>query len=126
MSAVRRELTLYRRQPDLNPDAVHAVTLPLPKPLLSTSQLDLIHAAALAGVGLAGLPSFMAQQALRDGRLQHVLPEWRGVTPDLYAAMPTRKNVPLRTRVFIDFLVDTFGGSREDPWLAEIDSRRKA
>jgi hypothetical protein len=47
-----------------------------------------------------------------------VLPEWRGTVLSLFAAMPTRKNVPARTRVFIDFLVQTFGGSENDPWLA--------
>ena len=72
---------------------------------------------ALAGLGLAGLPSFIAQHALRDGRLVHVLPEWRSTVLDLYVAMPTRKSVPVRTRAFIDFLVETFGGNREDPWL---------
>jgi len=38
-------------------------------------------------------------------------------TVTLYAAMPTRKQVPARTRAFIDFLVATFGGVEEDPWL---------
>ena len=46
-----------------------------------------------------------------------VVPEWRGVTLTLYAAMPTRKQVPARSRMFIDFLVQTFGGSAADPWL---------
>ncbi len=118
VSAVRRELTLYRQTPQLGADAVNTVTLPLPPPTLSTTQIDLILAAALAGLGLAGLPTFVAEQALAEGRLQRVLPEWRGVTLSLYAAMPTRKNVPARTRVFIDFLVERFGGNREDPWLA--------
>lgn len=117
VSALRRELTLYRQAPLSHPDAVNTVTLPLEPAVLSTTQIELILAAALAGLGLAGLPSFVAEQALRDGRLQRVLPEWRGTTLTLYAAMPTRKQVPLRTRVFIDFLVSTFGGQAEDPWL---------
>ena len=122
VSAVRRELTLYRQTPQLGTNAsANIVTLPLPSPALSTAQIDLILAAALAGMGLAGLPTFVAEQALADGRLQRVLPEWRGVTLSLYAAMPTRKNVPARTQVFVDFLIHTFGGKREDPWLAKLD-----
>jgi hypothetical protein len=31
--------------------------------------------------------------------------------------MPSRKHVPARTRVFIDFLVEVFGGEDRDPWL---------
>jgi DNA-binding transcriptional LysR family regulator len=61
----------------------------------------------------------MVADALRDGRLVRVLPEWRGTILSLFAAMPTRKNVPARTRVFIDFLVQTFGGSENDPWLTQ-------
>jgi len=38
-------------------------------------------------------------------------------TLTLYAAMPTRKHVPARTRAFVDFLVETFGGETKDPWL---------
>lgn len=117
VTAVRRELTLYRQQPDKDAAACNSVTLPLQPPVLSTSQLDLILAAALAGLGLAGLPSFIAEQALRDGRLERVLPEWRGTILNLYAAIPTRKHVPARTRAFIDFLLQTYGGTNDDPWL---------
>jgi DNA-binding transcriptional LysR family regulator len=117
VSAVRREITLFRQTPDRSVGAVNVVTLPLHPPALSTSQLDMILASALAGLGVAGLPSFMVAEALREGRLVRVLPEWHGTVLSLFAAMPTRKNVPARTRVFIDFLVQTFGGSESDPWL---------
>ncbi len=117
VSAVRRELTLFRQTPDRSVGTVNVATVALHPPALSTSQLDLILASALAGLGVAGLPSFMVADALREGRLVRVLPEWRGTILSLYAAMPTRKNVPARTRVFIDFLVQTFGDSENDPWL---------
>jgi len=64
-----------------------------------------------------GLPSFVVEEALRDGRLERVLPQWRGASLTLYAAMPTRKHVPARTRAFVDFLVSTFGGADSDPWM---------
>ena len=71
-------------------------------------------------MGVAGLPTFMVADALRDGRLVRVLPDWHGGSLQLYAAMPTRKHVPARTRAFMDFLVETFGGNQDDPWLAAI------
>lgn len=110
VSAVRRELTLYRQDGSQS-------TLPLGPTLLSTSQIELILAATLAGLGVAGLPTFIAEKALRNGTLERVLPDWHGTTLNLYAAMPTRKHIPARTRVFIDFLLQTFGGMRTDPWL---------
>jgi len=47
-----------------------------------------------------------------------VLPQWHMRTVTLFAAMPTRKHVPMRTRAFVDFLVSTFGTTQRDPWLA--------
>ena len=117
VSAVRRHLTLYRQTPDTTEGSTGTVTLAMPTPTLSSNHIDLLYAAALVGLGIAGLPSFIAQQALQDGRLQRVLPAWRGASLRMYAAMPTRKHVPARTRVFIDFLEKSLGGSDTDPWL---------
>lgn len=115
VSAVRRELTLYRSGSGASDDSAIAVTIPTPPAALSTPHIDMILAAAVAGLGIAGLPSFVAGDALRDGRLERVLPQWRGVSLALYAATPTRKHVPARTRAFVDFLVQTFGGNDNDP-----------
>jgi DNA-binding transcriptional LysR family regulator len=126
VAAVRRELTLYR-DADATANATGkpptVVTIPTPPPALSTPHIDMILAAAVAGLGIAGLPSFVVEDALRDGRLERVLPQWRGMTLTLYAAMPTRKHVPARTRAFVDFLVQTFGGSDSDPWLPQPTRR---
>ncbi|HEU0204405.1 MAG TPA: LysR substrate-binding domain-containing protein [Burkholderiaceae bacterium] len=116
-SATRRALTLYRGKAGDRQATESAVTIPTPSAALTTSHIDTIYSAALAGLGIAGLPSFVIEEALRRGTLERVLPQWRGVTLTLYAAMPTRRHAPARTRVFIDFLVQTFGGQKVDPWL---------
>jgi DNA-binding transcriptional LysR family regulator len=120
VAAVRRELTLFREQIDLPNTQSQMHRMTSRTPALSTSQLEVLYAAALAGMGVAGLPTFMVSEALRDGRLARVLPEWHGGVLKLYAAMPTRKHVPTRTRAFVDFLVETFGGNQEDPWQATL------
>lgn len=117
VSAVRRTLTLSRQTPIMTDGAINTVTLPVEPAVLSTQHIELLLASAISGLGLAGLPSFVAEQAMRDGRLKRVLPEWRGTTLTLYAAMPSRKQVPARTRAFVDFLVSVFGGLERDPWL---------
>jgi DNA-binding transcriptional LysR family regulator len=86
-------------------------------PPLTTMHVDTLYAAALAGMGIAGLPSFIAEDALMEVALERILPQWRLRVLTLFAAMPTRKHVPMRTRVFVDFLVETFASQR-DPWLA--------
>lgn len=90
-------------------------------PVLATTHSDTLYVAALAGLGIAGLPSFVAADALKDGRLKRVLSHWRLGTLPVVAAMPTRKYVPVRTRAFIDFLAERLGGEMHDPWLARAN-----
>ncbi len=85
---------------------------------LATNHIDTLFASALAGMGIVGLPSFMLEDALLEGVLERVLPDWRLMDFHIYAAMPSRKYMPARTRAFLDFLVETFGGEDRDPWLA--------
>lgn len=94
------------------------ITLSVGRPALSTIHTDTMYATALAGLGIAPLPSFVVEDALLENALERVLPEWYLATSTIYAAMPTRKYVPARTRAFMDFLVKTFGGAERDPWLA--------
>ncbi len=94
------------------------------EPAVSSLQLDAVHAAALAGMGIAGLPSFMAAEALRQGNLQRVLPEWHVATLSLWAGVPSRQHLPAATRAFRDFLVETWGARPQaDPWLDGLGGR---
>jgi DNA-binding transcriptional LysR family regulator len=87
-------------------------------PALATAQIDTLLAAALAGLGIAGLPSYMIEDALLERRLERVLPQWRMFDLTLWAGMPSRRHLPARTRAFLDFLLQIFGGEDRDPWLA--------
>ena len=66
----------------------------------------------MADLGIGGVPSFMAAQALADGRVVRVLPDWelqasyRGTAHLLFA--PTRFTVP-KCRVLIDHLAAALG-----------------
>ncbi len=108
---------VWHRGPSSDGDAGESVTQVPTRSALSTVHTDTMYAAALAGLGITGLPSFVAEDALMEHALERVLPEWHLVMTTLYAGMPTRKHVPARTRVFVDFLVQTFGGEDHDPWL---------
>jgi DNA-binding transcriptional LysR family regulator len=99
-------------------DGAGQATLELtPAPALSAQHVDTLYAAALAGMGVTGLPSFIADDALREHALERLLPGWTLQTWDIHAALPTRRYLPARTRVFLDFLVEQFGGADADPWL---------
>jgi DNA-binding transcriptional LysR family regulator len=90
---------------------------------LQTVHSDMLYRASIAGAGIVGLPTLVVADALRDGQLVRVLPNWRLNTLPVLAAIPTRKHLPARTRAFIDFLVETFGGADRDPWLAQLEPR---
>jgi len=112
-----RELTFHAGPGGDDEPPGESVTLLRARSALSTIHTDTMYAAALAGLGLAGLPSYVAEDALLEHALERVLPHWHLLTTTLYAGMPTRKHVPARTRVFVDHLVKTFGGEDRDPWL---------
>ena len=109
-----RDLTFHTRSTDGKEESF---TIDRPRTGLSTTHTDTLYAAALAGMGITGLPSFVAEDALLENALERVLPQWHLLSATLYAGMPTRKHVPARTRAFVDFLVETFGGEDRDPWL---------
>lgn len=93
---------------------------PSPKPAsVNASNSALLLGAAVAGLGVAGTLSFLVVDALRDGRLERVLPEWVIGSYGIYATLPSRKYMPQRARVFTDFLIEKFGGGERDPWLSE-------
>lgn len=112
-----RELTFSRARTP-GGETPESVTLTPRQPLLATTHADTMYAAALHGLGIAGLPSFIVEDALVEHALERVMPEWNLYSMTLYAAMPTRKHVPARTRAFVEHLVQVFGGEDRDPWLA--------
>jgi len=76
---------------------------------------DLILDAALAGLGIAVLPTFICYRELAEGRLQRLLTEYtNGESAAAYALYPSRRHLPLRVRVFIDFLAERL--SDPPPW----------
>jgi len=118
ISELQRGITFYAGVIGDDEPPGDTVTLVPQRPVLSTSHTDTMYAAALHGLGIAGLPSFVVEDALLEHALERVLPAWRLFAITIWAAMPTRKHLPARTRVFLDFLVSVFGGEDRDPWLA--------
>jgi len=106
----------FLRGAGTGPDELRSVVPP--RPLLTTQHVDTMYAAALHGLGISGLPSYMIEDALLEQALERVLPAWRLFSLTLWAALPSRKHLPARTRVLLDFLLQVFGGADRDPWLA--------
>lgn len=73
-------------------------------PLLADNG-DVLATAAEAGMGIALLPTFIVDDAIRAGRLVIVLPEWRAPAITVNAVCASGRRIPAKTRRFIDFLV---------------------
>lgn len=83
----------------------HTVAVSL-TPRLMTDDLWLLRNAAVAGVGIASLPSFVCHEELAAGSLRILLPEWRLPTGHIHAVYPHRRGLLPVVRHFIDFLAE--------------------
>ena len=82
---------------------------------LMTNNGDALLAASLAGLGIAHLPTFIVAEALADGGLIQLLPEWHlARTTAINLLYPARRHLLAKHRVFIDFLAARF--SDPPPW----------
>ena len=64
--------------------------------------------AAIQGVGVALLPMPHALAHLRSGALIRLLPGWRADSGPLSLYYPSKKLLPAKTRVFVDYLLEQF------------------
>ncbi|RUO97414.1 LysR family transcriptional regulator [Hyphomicrobium sp.] len=81
---------------------------------LSSNNGDVLRDAAVQGIGIANLPTFIVGDDIATGRLMSVLPENRPADLTIHALYAPNRYLAAKTRVFIDFLVDRFGKS--PPW----------
>jgi DNA-binding transcriptional LysR family regulator len=72
--------------------------------VLTSLSFDVLYRAALGDVGIAVLSRLLIAQHLASGELVHLLPDWHFSCSTIYAALPSRKLVPERTRAFLDFV----------------------
>lgn len=76
------------------------------QPVLVANHTDTLLRAAMDGAGITSVAIDVVAPALSSGALVRVLAPWITGRLVMYAAMPSRKFVPQRTRVFLDFLLE--------------------
>jgi DNA-binding transcriptional LysR family regulator len=76
-----------------------------------SSSGDALRDAAVAGVGIVHLPTFLAWRELEAETLKPVLAGYTGPEAFVHALypQPTARHVPPKVRVFVDFLAARFG-----------------
>jgi len=76
------------------------------KPVMRSNNGDTCTQAAIAGQGVVLQPDFMVQSHIDQGELVELLPDWQADESGIYAVYPTRRHLPAKVRLMIDFLVE--------------------
>ena len=82
---------------------------------LQSASFDVLYRAALDGAGVAALSTALVAPHLENGALVHLLPDWVFGRFTIYAALPSRKLLPARTRAFLDFVSQPLQVRRPQP-----------
>lgn len=64
--------------------------------------------AVVGGLGVGFLPEFICAMDLESKSMVSILPKWKGQEASFHAVYPTRRLLPPKTRVFIEFLREFF------------------
>lgn len=79
----------------------------------ASNHYSLLKKAALAGAGIARLPSYLLHVELADGRLRWLLRDYQTRRMPMYLVHPYQGGLPRRTQVLADYLIDWFKRSGE-------------
>jgi DNA-binding transcriptional LysR family regulator len=81
------------------------------RPVAVLDDPEAIARAAASGLGIAMLPMPHALPLLESGELVRVLPAWHGLNRPLSIYYSSRKLLPAKVRVFVDYVVEQFRAS---------------
>lgn len=70
---------------------------------------DMLMEAAIAGMGIVQLPSFICSDAVRGGLLVPILTDYTLPPAAIHAVYPHARHVSAKVRAFVDFLAQRFG-----------------
>lgn len=71
---------------------------------LQATSGDALLTAAIAGLGITSAPCFMADQAIRAGKLEVLLSEFDTAELGIYAIYPSNRYIPHRVDVLVNYL----------------------
>lgn len=83
------------------------ITVPV-TPALESNDGYLLRSLALQGLGILAQPTYVIHDDIVAGRLVPVLCDWHLPRLEINLVYPSRRHLPAKTRVFIDFIVKHF------------------
>ena len=73
-------------------------------PVLISNNPEVLMEAAITGIGITIMPTFIAYEAIRSGQLQTVLNDYTLLDLEIHVVYASRHYLPAKIRTFIDFL----------------------
>lgn len=73
---------------------------------------DILKAAAISGLGICLLPTFIVGSDIHEGKLQQILPDYCPPEISVYAVFPSRRYLSAKVRTFVDFMTEYFSYMR--------------
>jgi DNA-binding transcriptional LysR family regulator len=83
----------------------------VPHGSLLTGDAEHIRAAVLCGLGIAQAPFWLVADEIRSGQVKVLLADLQPARVPVHLVYPAGRRVPMRVRVFIDYLVSAFSRS---------------
>ncbi|MDQ0072369.1 DNA-binding transcriptional LysR family regulator [Variovorax boronicumulans] len=96
----------------IGPDGTQAAIRHQPR--LITRGMLALRAAAIAGVGVAQLPSMMVREQIERGELVRVIPGWAPQREIIHVVFASRRGLLPAVRALVDFLAERFQALDED------------
>ncbi|MFM8768334.1 MAG: LysR family transcriptional regulator [Rubrivivax sp.] len=78
---------------------------------LDCSDGQVLHDWCLKGLGIAWRSTWEVESEIASGRLQAVLEDYAAPPNGIFAVFPHARHLPLRVRLWIDFLKQTYGNA---------------
>jgi len=105
---LRRSLSSGRLSPWILKNKTGQEVVASVRPVMVLDDPEAMARAAASGMGVAMLPLPHALPLLQSGALLRVLPEWSAEALPLSIYYTSRKLVPAKVRVFVDYVVEEF------------------
>ncbi|MFA0483220.1 LysR family transcriptional regulator [Vibrio sp. 10N.222.55.B11] len=75
---------------------------------LELNEIVMLTHAIKTGLGIGYVPDYFALPMIAQGEMSHVLPNWRSKERTLFMLYRDRDHLPMRVRLFIEFVMQRF------------------
>ncbi|MDE2052035.1 MAG: LysR family transcriptional regulator [Gammaproteobacteria bacterium] len=80
---------------------------------LQTNSSEVIRAAVLAGMGIGFSPTWLFEEELASGAVQHLLPDWEAAGIPIHLVSPPQRHQSAKVRAFAEHVAQALGQGKK-------------